>query len=186
MICAMIRKMAVVLAVLASPAMAEIKVQEVTSPGGIKAWLVEDHGIPFTALELRFRGGTSLDAPGKRGAVNLMTGLIEEGAAEMNAQKFAESRDALAAEFKFDASADAVSVSARMLTQNRAQAAELLRLALTQPRFDADAVERVRGQVLSILRANAKDPGALAGKPLTSWPLAITPMAPRAMAPSTV
>lgn len=164
MIRAMIRKMAVVLAVLASPAMAEIKVQEVTSPGGIKAWLVEDHGIPFTALELRFRGGTSLDAPGKRGAVNLMTGLIEEGAAEMNAQKFAESRDALAAEFKFDASVDAVSVSARMLTQNRAQAAELLRLALTQPRFDADAVERVREQVLSILRANAKDPGALAGE----------------------
>ncbi len=48
---------------LVLPAQAEIKINEVTSPGGITAWLVEDHSIPFTALELRFRGGTSLDAP---------------------------------------------------------------------------------------------------------------------------
>jgi len=48
----------------AGPLSAEVKIQEVTSPGGLKAWLVEEHGIPFTALELRFRGGTSVDAPG--------------------------------------------------------------------------------------------------------------------------
>lgn len=151
---------------LATPLRAEIAIQDVTSPGGLKAWLVEDHSIPFTALEIRFRGGTSLDAPGKRGAVNLMTGLLEEGAAEMNAQKFAETRDGLAAEFRFDSSKDDVAVSARMLTENRTQAAELLRLALTRPRFDADAVERVRGQVLSIIRSNAKDPSAIAGRTL--------------------
>lgn len=160
----MIKRLVTLFLLMASPALAEIRPVEVTSPGGIRAWLVEEHSIPFTALEIRFRGGTALDAAGKRGAVNLMTGLIEEGAADMNAQKFAESRDALAASLKFDASVDAVSVSARMLTENRTQAAELLRLALSQPRFDADAVERVRGQVLSILRANAKDPGEIAGR----------------------
>ena len=147
---------------LATPLHAEIAIQEVTSPGGIKAWLVEEHSIPFTALEIQFRGGTALDAPGKRGAVNLMTALIEEGAAEMNAQKFAESRDALAASFRFNASVDSVTVSARMLTENRSRAADLLRLALTAPRFDADAIERVRGQVLANIRAAEKDPGELA------------------------
>lgn len=159
----MIWRLFALFALIALPLRAEIAIQEVTSPGGIKAWLVEEHGIPFTALEIRFQGGTATDAPGKRGAVNLMTALIEEGAAEMSAQKFAESRDALAAEFKFSASTDAISVSARMLTENRAKAAELLRLALTHPRFDADAVERVRGQVLSNIRANLKDPGTIAG-----------------------
>ncbi len=160
----MIKRLVTLFLLMASPALAEITPVEITSPGGIKAWLVEEHGIPFTALEIRFRGGTALDAPAKRGAINLMTATIEEGAAEMNAQKFAEARDALAAELKFDASVDAVSVSARMLTENRTQAAELLRLALIQPRFDADAIERVRGQVLSILRSNAKDPGEIAGR----------------------
>ncbi|MEO1140620.1 MAG: insulinase family protein, partial [Pseudomonadota bacterium] len=51
------------------PARAEVQIKELTTPGGINAWLVEDHSIPFVALELRFRGGTSLDAHGKRGAV---------------------------------------------------------------------------------------------------------------------
>ena len=77
---------ALVACTLALPAWAEVKIKEVTSPGGITAWLVEDHSIPFTALELRFRGGTSLDAPGKRGAIYLMAGLLEEGAGDLMAQ----------------------------------------------------------------------------------------------------
>lgn len=165
----MIRLLATLFLLIAAPLRAEIAIQDVTSPGGIKAWLVEEHSIPFTALEIRFGGGTSLDGsglddPGKRGAVHLMTALLEEGAAEMNAQKFAESRDALAAEFRFDSGADTVSVSARMLTENRSKAAELLRLALVHPRFDQDAVDRVRGQVLASIRAGRKDPGTLAAE----------------------
>lgn len=152
------------LMLLALPLRAEVAIQEVTSPGGIKAWLVEEHGIPFTALELRFRGGTSLDAPGKRGAVNLMTATIEEGAGELDAQEFAEARDALAAEFRFNSGQDTVGVSARFLTENRDAAVELLRTALLTPRFDQAAVDRVREQVLSNIRSNAKDPGALAGQ----------------------
>lgn len=148
---------------LALPAGAEIKIQEVTSPGGIKAWLVENHDIPFTALSIRFKGGTSLDAPGKRGATNLMTALIEEGAGDLDSQGFAAARDALAADFTFDSDQDGVGVSARMLTENRDKAMDLLHLALTKPRFDADAVERVRGQVLQGLAADAKDPDAISG-----------------------
>ena len=149
---------------LATPLRAEIAIQEVTSPGGIKAWLVEDHNIPFMALELRFRGGTSLEQPGKRGAVNLMAATLEEGAGEMDAQGFAAARDGLAAQIGFSAGADEVSVSFQGLSENRDAALDLLRQALTAPRFDADAVERVKGQVLAGLRAEEQDPGAIAGK----------------------
>ena len=154
---------AAVLMLMAWPVRAEIAIQQVTSPGGIKAWLVEEHGIPFTALDIRFQGGTSLDLPGKRGAVNLMTALIEEGAGTLDSQGFAKARDALAAEYHFSADQDGVGVAARFLSENRDQAVDLLHLALTQPRFDADAVERVRGQVLSGLASDAKDPESIAG-----------------------
>ena len=73
---------------LAVPALAEVKVQQVTSERGLHAWLVEEHALPFTALEIRFRGGTSLDRPGKRGETRLMAALIEEGAGELDAQAF--------------------------------------------------------------------------------------------------
>ena len=150
--------------VTALAARAEVAIEEVTSPSGITAWLVEDHTIPFTALEIRFRGGTSLDAPDSRGAIYLMTGLLEEGAGEMDAREFARAREALAASYQFDSNDDDVSISARFLSENRPEAVELLRAAITAPRFDEDAVERVRGQVLSGLASDAKDPDDIAGK----------------------
>ena len=137
---------------------------QVTSPGGITAWLVEEPAIPFIALEVRFRGGTSLDGPATAGAVNLMTGILEEGAGDLDARAFAEARDDLAASFRFMAGQDAISVSARFLSQTRDQAIELLRLALTTPRLDPTAVERVRAQVLAGLRSDARDPAAQAGR----------------------
>lgn len=156
----MSRLLACVLAALwiAGPAAAAVKIQEVTSPGGIEAWLVEEHQIPFVALEIRFKGGASLDPEGKRGAINLMTGLIEEGAGDLDARGFAAAQEALAAQFDFDVYDDAMSISARFLSENRDEALALLRSALIEPRFDEDAVERVRGQVLSIIRSDAKDP----------------------------
>lgn len=160
----MIRTVFAAVLALALPAQAEIPIKEVTSPGGITAWLVEDHNIPFTALEIQFRGGTSLEAPDKRGVVNLMTATLEEGAGELDSRGFAEARDALAASFSFDAGTDSVGVSAQFLTENRDQAIDLLRAALVTPRFDQDAVDRVREQVLSNLRSNEKDPGTIASE----------------------
>ncbi len=154
--------LAALFCLIALPALAEVEIQEITSPGGIDAWLVEEHSIPFVALELRFRGGASLDAPGKRGAINLMTGLIEEGAGELDARAFAQAREELAASFRFDVGDDSLSVSAKFLTENRDAAVELLRLALNQPRFDADAIVRVRAQVISSLKRRETDPDAIA------------------------
>ncbi|PCH75222.1 MAG: peptidase M16 [Rhodobacteraceae bacterium] len=147
---------------MAFPALAEVKIKQVTSPGGITAWLVMDQSIPFTALELRFRGGTSLDAPGKRGAIHLMTGLLEEGAGDLKARPYARELEALAASFGYDSSSDSVSVSARFLSENRDQALALLRDTLLAPRFDQEAIDRVRAQVISSLKSAEKDPDEIA------------------------
>ncbi|MDA8585096.1 insulinase family protein [Rhodobacteraceae bacterium] len=147
---------------LTSPLRAAVEIQEVTSPGGITAWLVEENSIPFTALEIRFKGGGSLDRPGKRGAINLMTGLIEEGAGELDSQGFATARDALAASYRFDVGRDSLSISSRFLSENRDEAVALLRQALVAPRFDQVALDRVRGQVLSGLRSDEGDPNNIA------------------------
>lgn len=148
---------------LAAPVSAAVEIQEVTSPGGFEAWLVEEHSIPFTALEIRFKGGASLDPEGKRGVTSLMTAIIEEGAGDMDARAFIKARDDLAASFSFDVYDDALTVSARFLTENRDEAVALLREALVNPRFDQEAIDRVRAQTLSIIRSDANDPNAIAG-----------------------
>ena len=150
---------------VAVPAFAT-EIQEITSPGGIKAWLVEDHTIPFTALNLAFRGGASLDAPGKRGAISLMTHTLEEGAGDMDATAYAAATEALGAKISFDVGDDALTVAGRFLTENRDEGADLVAAALTHPRFDEDAVARVKGQVQAIIRAEDNDPNAIAQKAL--------------------
>ena len=161
----MIRKLVLTFAFAfaGSIASAAIEIKEVTSPGGIEAWMVEEPSIPFAALEIRIRGGASLDAPGKRGAVNLMMALIEEGAGDMDARAFQAKREALAASFSFRAYDDTLSISAEFLSENRDEALDLLREALVSPRFDQAAIDRVRAQVLTGLASDEKNPNRIAG-----------------------
>jgi zinc protease len=93
-----------------------------------------------------------------------MAALLEEGSGDMDARAFTRATEALAAGFGFDSSDDSASVTARFLTENRDEAIGLLRQALHQPRFDQDAIDRVRAQVISGLRSDATDPNAIAGR----------------------
>jgi zinc protease len=147
----------------AAPLRAEIDITDVTSPGGIDAWLVQEESIPFVALELRFKGGASLDMPGKRGATNMMVALLEEGAGDLDSRAFAERAESLAASFQFDVGDDAVSISARFLTENQDEALALLRDAITDPRFDQSAIDRVKAQIVSGIRSDAQDPDSIVG-----------------------
>lgn len=151
--------------IAALPARA-IDIQEVTSDGGITAWLVEEHSIPIVSIEIIFKGGAGVDASEVQGATHLMMGLLEEGTTGMDSTAYAQAVEALAARFGFDASRDNVSVSATVLRENLDASMALLRLALVEPSFDQVAFDRVRGQVESILRANTTDPRALGSQRL--------------------
>jgi len=147
---------------IATPALAAVEIQEVTTEGGIDAWLVEEHSIPIVALDIRIEGGTSLDEAGKRGATNLMMALIEEGAGDMDARAFQAAREDLAASFGFRAYDDTVMITADFLKENQDEVIALLREALITPRFDQDAIDRVRAQVLSGIASDAKNPSRIA------------------------
>ncbi len=153
---------AIAAALIALPARAAVDIQEVTTPGGFTAWLVEEDSIPFTAIELRFAGGTSLDLPGKRGAMNMMTLLLDDGSGEMDAQAFVEAREALAVRFSFEVHDDGLSVSAQFLTEFRDESVALLRQALTEPRFDEAAMQRTKAQIIAGIRSEETDPDEIA------------------------
>ena len=161
----MIRFVFAALVLLAAlPARADVAIKEVTSPGGINAWLVEDHAIPFVAIEMRFRGGAALDETGKRGATNLMMALLEEGAGELDSRGFARAVEGLAASFEYDTRDDVVSVSAKMLSENRDEALALLRSSLVAPTFAEADLNRVRAQVISIIQSDQKDPSDISAR----------------------
>ena len=146
------------------PARAATEVQVVTSPGGITAWLVEEHSIPMLALEISFGGGASREPADKAGATSFLSAMLDEGAGDLDTAAFSARADRLALQYGFDAGRDTFDVSARMLTETREDSVELLRLALTEPRFDPEPMERIRAAILAGLRQDETDPRAILGK----------------------
>ncbi len=141
-----------------------MNIQEVTSPGGIKAWLVEAHENPLLALKFSFEGGNAQDPAGKEGVANFLSAMLDEGAGDITSSDFQEQMESLAMRMRYEDSRDAFYGNFETLTENRAEAVKLLKLALTKPRFDADAVERIRGQLLANLVYSDRDPEKVAFK----------------------
>jgi zinc protease len=147
---------------MAPPAASSVKCREILSPGGVKAWLVEDYAVPIVSLELAFRGGATQDPAGRFGATTVFSGLLDEGAGDLDSQAFHRALDEKAIEIGFHADADKVSGRMRTLSKNLDRAVALLALALNAPRFDEEPFERVREQIKAHLRHEMNDPGTVA------------------------
>ncbi len=158
------RLVAAALLNIAAPAAqaSDMKLERVTSPGGIEAWLVESHANPLIAIRFAFRGGATQDDKGKEGLAYFVSAMMDEGAADLDALAFQEKAQGLAMRMDFDASRDVMLGNLQTLTVNKDEVFDLARLALTQPRFDADAVERVRAQILAGLKFDEHDPETVA------------------------
>ena len=147
---------------LALPASAEVLFQEITSPEGITAWLVEDYAVPVVSIRFSFEGGTTQDPVGKEGLTTLLTTLFDEGAGDMDSEAFQIALDDAGAEMGFSADNDAVYGAMRMLADQREEAIGLLKLAIEAPRFDQDPIDRMRAQLVTGIIAAAQDPSTAA------------------------
>jgi zinc protease len=150
-----------VLMAVATPAGATT-IERVVSPGGIEAWLVHEPAVPMIAVDIAFVGGAVQDPPGKAGTANLMASLLDEGAGDLDSKAFSDRLGRKAIEMNFSAERDHIRGSLRTLSENRDEAFDLLRLAVTEPRFDTADVELNRAQILSILRRQTTSPGDIA------------------------
>jgi zinc protease len=143
-----------------------VEVQQVISPGGITAWLVEDHSNPILSLDMALVGGAVLDPEGQEGLAYLVSGLIDEGAGELDSQAFQARLQNLSIRLSFDAGLETFRGSLRSLTENRETAFDLLRLALNEPRFDDEPVARIRSQIQVQLAQASENPNAIARRAL--------------------
>jgi zinc protease len=139
-----------------------MKIERVVSPGGIEAWLVQSHANPLIAMRFAFRGGASQDDSGKEGLAYFISAMMDEGAGDLDAVAFQEREQGLAMRMDFDASRDVMLGNVQTLTANQDAVFDLVRLALSKPRFDKDAVERVRAQILAGLKFDENDPETVA------------------------
>lgn len=151
---------AFVLCLGAAPQAGAVQIQRVAA-GDVEAWLVEDHANPILSLRIAFRdAGSALDPADKAGLAWMTTALLDEGAGDLDSQAFQATLEDHAIRLSFDADRDNCGGTLTTLTASRDTAFKLLRLALSQPRFDAEPVARVRSQLDAYLRQRAEDPEA--------------------------
>ena len=160
--------LAAVLTVLSVAPAAAIDIKEVTTPLGIKAWLVVDKSVPVINLSFSFDGGSAMEPEGQKGVTSLMALLLTDGAGALAGPAYKQRAEDSEVALGFGASLDRLSGSLRVLSANRNEGFELLRLALMEPRFDAQMVEQRRAQALSNVNQADQRPATVAGRVLMS------------------
>ncbi|MEE8578397.1 MAG: pitrilysin family protein, partial [Hyphomicrobium sp.] len=154
-----------IITTLSGPAHA-MKIQTIKSPGGIEAWLVEEHAVPMMAMRFAFEGGSSQDPTGNEGLANFLSAMLDEGAGDLKSREFQERMEEISMRMRYEDSKDAFYGNFQTLTANRDEATKLLKLAINNPRFDTDAVERIRQQLQAALAYAARNPEKVA---LNEW-----------------
>ncbi len=143
---------------------AAMPITPVAGESGVTAWLVEDHSLPIVTISFSIAGGAALDRPGKSGTASMAASLLDEGAGPYDAAAFRSRLEDLAAQMRFNAGKDEFTGSLRSLKRDLPETAEMLRYALTEPHFAADAIERVRGEILALLARQERSPHSLSSR----------------------
>lgn len=135
-----------------------LDIQEIKTPAGITAWLVEDHSLPIISMSFSFAGGVSQDPKDKSGRAQMVSILLDEGAGDLNSQTFQKTLSDNSISMRFSARRDYFTGQVKTLVKNKDKAFELLTLALTKPSFEADAIERMKNSTVSSIKRSLGNP----------------------------
>jgi zinc protease len=129
-----------------------------------QVWFAEDHTVPVVAFTISLPGGSAHDPAGKPGLAYITAMMLDEGAGEMNSAAFQRALEARAIRLSARADRDYTVISVTALPEHAAEAMRLLQLALTRPRFDNDALTRVRASIIQSLEQDAVEPAQVASR----------------------
>lgn len=148
------------LAVLAPASAADIKALDLGPKAQV--WFSEDHTVPIVAFNITLPAGAAYDPAGKAGLAAFTAALLDEGAGTMNSHAFQDALADHAIQLRASVERDDMVISLVALSENAELAMRLLRTALTKPRFDAEAVTRVRAQIIQGIQQGNTRPGTVA------------------------
>lgn len=151
------------LVALVAPA-AAFDIHVIKSPGGIEAWLVEARGLPIISMQVGFDGGARTEPGDKAGISYLAAGLMNEGAGDMDSAAFSKALEDKAISFGGSSDDDAFYLSLTTLSANKADAFKLMQAAIASPRFDQEAIDRIKAQIAAAQKQMDEDPSTIAGE----------------------
>jgi zinc protease len=173
--------LSILFALMTAPAVAAVAPKAVDIGPGEQVWFEEDHTVPMVALTVALPAGSAYDPASKPGLAAFAAYMLNEGAGNLSSEAYQAALANQAIQLSMSPDRDYLLLSVSTLSSNVKEAFRLLSLALQKPRFDTDAIERVRAQALQSLLTDAQDPQTVAfnrfmqvyfgSHPSTSWEL---------------
>ena len=77
-------------------------IQQVRSPGGIAAWLVQERSLPIITIRFAFDGGSAQEPIGKEGTAGLLAAMLDQGAGNLSGAAYQKQMEKLATRISFD------------------------------------------------------------------------------------
>lgn len=141
------------------------QVQSWTTSKGAKVVFVAAPALPMLDVRVVFDAGSARDGT-QPGLASFVNNLLNEGAGDWDAGQLAERLESRGIQLGSGSLRDMAWVSMRALSEpsTRDLAIDTLATVLGRPRFDADAIERVRQQMLIGLRRAEASPSTVASK----------------------
>lgn len=140
------------------------KIERLVTPAGIELWFVRDDTLPILSLNFAFDGGASQDPADRAGLAYMTAAMLDEGTGELDARAFQERLERRAISLSFSADRDTFRGSVRVLSEHREEAFELLRLSMNAPRFDQEAIDRIRASILAAYKRSLTNPDETASR----------------------
>jgi zinc protease len=135
-----------------------VPVQRIVSPSGVEAWLVSDATVPMVVMRAYWTGGSAGEPEALAGVTGVMADMLTEGAGALDANAYKERLQDLNMALGFSSGWDGVGMSMTTLSENLDAAIEMARMALYQPRFDAEPLERIKRQMAVGIRTRETNP----------------------------
>lgn len=142
-----------------------LDIQSIKTEQGLHAWLVEDHSVPIISIKFAFRGtGSKNDPSDQQGLMRLLSNTLDEGAGDLDSQAFQKQLEDHSISLTFGNTRDHFTGQLKTLTKYKDKAFNLMKLALSSPRFDQDAIQRMRDGNKSRIRSSQSNPRWIAAR----------------------
>ncbi len=142
-----------------------LDIKEITTDKGIKIWYVEDKSLPIISMSFGFKGaGAVNERADKQGLVQLLSNTMDEGAGKYNSQEFQKILADNSISLYFSSNRDDFTGNLKTLSKYRDKAFELLKLAINEPRFDEEAVSRMKQANIARIKSSLSNPEWIAAR----------------------
>lgn len=138
--------------------------REATLPNGVHLLVVESHKLPVLSINMAFRAGDFTDPDGKEGLASLTATLLTRGAGARTAEQISQTIEGLGGSIGAGTDDDVFSVGANGMSTDKELIFSLLGDVVARPTFDQKEVDLAKTQLLSALRLQNSNPGAIAAR----------------------